>query len=89
MSFSRALSPREQKFFISNTLLIISNEDVLVSDGSKVLCLDSPGDVLALQQETDQCVRGWLHIFLYDQQESHLNFGEQAADTLGVGEASG
>lgn len=59
-----------------------------MSGGLKVVCLDSPGDVLALQQETNQCVRGWLHFFLYDQQESHLNFGEPVADNLGVEEAS-
>lgn len=54
----------------------------------RVVCLDSPRDVLALQQETNQCVRDWLHFLLYDQQESHLNFGEPAA-ALGVEEASG
>lgn len=51
MSFSRTLSPQEQKFFTGNTLLIISNEEVLVSGGSQVVCLDSPGDVLSFQRE--------------------------------------
>lgn len=81
MSFSGTHSPQEQSSS--------SNEEVLVSGGLKVVCLDSPEDVLALQRETNQCVRGWLHFFFYDQQESHLNFGEPAADTLRVGEASG
>lgn len=64
MSISRTLFPQEQKFFAGNALLIISNEEVLVSGGSKVVSLDILRDVLALQQETNQCVRGWLHIFL-------------------------
>lgn len=82
------LSPQEQKFFTGNTLLIILNEELLVSGGSKVVCLDIPRDLLALQQETNQCVRGWLHFILYDEQESHLNFGDTVADTLGIGKAS-
>lgn len=59
-----------------------------MSGGSKVVCLDSSGDVLALQWETNQSVRGWLHFFLQVQQELHLNFGELAADVLGLGGAS-
>lgn len=54
-----------------------------MSDGVRVVCLDSRGDVLAHHYGTNQCERLAIPFFLPVQQEFHLHFGEPAADTLG------